>query len=91
MPRLPTVVPSVVFIVDAHPDHDAERIEAVEQPLAELSVFGKMRINMQRLRIHGQQAEQRIVHLGYGPGELVVKFPSDLELLEIQSRHQRPL
>src|SRR5688572_4206704 len=30
-------------IVDTHPDHDAERIKAVEQPLAELGVFGKMR------------------------------------------------
>src|SRR6186713_723045 len=41
-------------IVDAHADHDAERIEAVEQPLAELGIFRKMRIDMQRLRVHGE-------------------------------------
>src|SRR5882757_8386352 len=28
-------------IVDAHPDHDAERVEAVEQPLAVLGLLGK--------------------------------------------------
>jgi hypothetical protein len=38
---------------------------------------------MQRLRIHRQKAEQRIVHLGDGPGEFMMKFPTDLELLEI--------
>src|SRR6267142_4049148 len=78
-------------IVDAHADHDAERIEAVEQPLAEFGIFGEMRIYMQRLRVHGQQAEHRVVHLGHGPGEFMMKLPADLELLEIQSRHQRPL
>jgi hypothetical protein len=35
---------------DAHPDHDAERIEAAEQPLAEFGIFGEMRIDMQGLR-----------------------------------------
>src|SRR5437016_5579362 len=54
-------------VVDAHPDHDAERIKAVEQPLAELGILGEIRIDMQRLRVHGQQAEHRVVHLGHGP------------------------
>src|SRR5436190_1379426 len=44
-------------VIHAHADHDAERVEAVEQPLAELGFLGEMRIEMQRLRIHGQQAE----------------------------------
>src|SRR3954451_7367210 len=78
-------------IVDAHADHDAERIKAVEQPLAEFGIFGEMGIDMQRLRVHGQQAEHGVVHLGHGPGEFMVKLPADLELLEIQSSHQRPL
>jgi hypothetical protein len=56
------------------------------------SVFSeKMRVDMQRLRVHGQQAEHRVVHLGDGPGELMMEFAPDLEPLEIQSRHQRPL
>src|SRR5438105_5580 len=33
-------------VVDAHADHDAERVEAVEQPLAELGLLGKMRVEM---------------------------------------------
>src|SRR5215211_842578 len=55
-------------VVDAHPDHYSERIEAVEQPLAVFGFFCKMSVDMQRLRIHRQQAEHRIIHLGDGPG-----------------------
>src|SRR5262245_37598425 len=79
-------------VVDAHADHDAERVEAVEQALAELGFFREMRVDVQRLRIHGQQAEHGVVHLGHGAGEFVVEFLPDHELLEIKSCHsQRPL
>src|SRR6201991_2238687 len=37
-------------VVDAHADHDAQRVNAVEQPLAEFGLLGKMRVDMQRLR-----------------------------------------
>src|SRR5258708_24856859 len=70
-------------VVNAHADHDAEGVEAVEQPLAEFGGFREMRIDMQRLRIHRQQAEHCIVHLGDGPAEFMMKFATDLELLEI--------
>jgi hypothetical protein len=55
----------------------------VEQPLAELGIFREMCVEMQRLRIHRQQAEQGIVHFSDGPGEFMVEFPTDLELFEI--------
>ena len=70
-------------IIHAHPDHDPQRIEAVEQPLAEFSALGEMRVDMQRLRIHRQQAEHRVVHFRHRPGEFMVKFPADFELFEI--------
>src|SRR6202011_4509656 len=62
----------------------------VEQPLAEFGVFGEMGVDMQRLRIHGEQAEHRVIHLGNGPAEFMMKLPTDLELLKIQSRHHPP-
>src|ERR1700710_2661681 len=49
-------------VIDAHANHDAERIKAVEQPLAEFGAFGEMRVDVQRLRIHRQKAEHGIVH-----------------------------
>src|SRR5438552_4048939 len=70
-------------VIDAHPDHDAERVEVVEQPLAIFRLLRKMRVKMQRLRIHGQQAEHRVVHLGHGSGEFMMKLPPNLEFLEI--------
>ena len=70
-------------IVDAHADHDAERIKTVEQPLSELGFLGKMGVDVQRLRIHRQQAEHRIVHLGDGPAEFMMEFTANLEFLEI--------
>jgi hypothetical protein len=45
--------------------------------------FGEMSVEVQRLRVHGQEAEHRVVHLGHGPGEFMVKFLTDLKLLEI--------
>jgi len=42
MPRLPIVVPAC--IVHAHADHDPERVEAVEQALAEFGILGEMRV-----------------------------------------------
>jgi hypothetical protein len=42
-----------------------------------------MGVEMQRLRIHRQQAEHGIIHFGDGAAEFVMKFPADLELLEI--------
>src|ERR1700745_2329026 len=74
-------------VVDAHADHDAERVEAVEQPLAELGLLGEMRIEIQRLLIHGQEAEHGVVHLGDGAGEFVMEFLPDHEFLEIESCH----
>src|ERR1700730_15161565 len=70
-------------IVDAHADHDAERVETVEQPLTEFGILREMGVDVQRLRIHRQQAEHRIVHLGDGPAEFVMKLLADLELFEI--------
>jgi hypothetical protein len=46
-----------------------------------------MRVDVQRLRVHRQQAEHRVVHLGDGPAEFMMEFPAYLKLLEIQSRH----
>ena len=43
-------------VVHAHADHDPERVEAVEEPLAELGCFGEMSIKVQRLRVHCEQA-----------------------------------
>src|SRR5436190_13858351 len=74
-------------VIHAHADHDAERVEAVEQPLAELGLPGELGIEMQRLRIHGQQAEQGVVHLGHGAGEFMVELLADHKLLEIKPCH----
>ena len=61
----------------------ALRGRLVEQPLAEFRGFREMGVDMQGLWIHRQQAEHGIVHFGDGPAEFVMKFPADLEFLEI--------
>jgi hypothetical protein len=70
-------------VVYAHSDHDAESVKAVKQPLTEFGIFREMSIKVQGLRVHRQQAEHCVVHLGDGPAEFMMKFSAYLKLLEI--------
>ena len=61
------------------------------ETLAKLATLGEMRIDMQRLRIHGHQAEHGVVRLGHGAAEFVVEFLAFMKLVEIKPGHRRPL
>src|SRR6478672_1567218 len=50
-----------------------------------------MSVDMERLRIERQEAEERIVHLRDGPRKRVCELLSHLEVLEVQSGHGDPL
>ena len=53
-------------VADADADHEAQSKRAVYQTLPEFGPFGEFGIEMQRLRVHRQGAEQHVVHLGDG-------------------------
>jgi hypothetical protein len=46
-----------------------------------------MGIEMQRLRIKRHKTEHRVVHLGDGTAEFVVKLVADGEFFEIEAWH----
>src|SRR5262245_34456367 len=49
---------------NAHPDCSGENQKPDDQPLAMLSALGVMRIDVKRIVVHGQHAEEGVVHLG---------------------------
>ena len=55
--------------------------------MAELRALGELLVEMKRLRIHRQGAEQHIVHFGNGAAHGVLEHLTFFELLEKQSGH----
>ena len=74
-------------LADADADHQAEGEEAVDQALAELGLLGELLVEMQRLGVHRQGAEQHIVHLGDGAADRVLEDLPLFKLLEVQACH----
>ena len=89
MPRLAIVVPSVVSPT-RHADHQPQREQRVDDALAEFGGLRKLLVQMQRLRIQRQRAEQHIVHLGDGAAERMLEGLAFVEVLEIQPGHDKP-
>src|SRR6202023_2348656 len=56
-------------LADADPDDQTEGKQAVHKTLAELGLFGEFFVQMQRLRVHRQCAEEHIVHFSDGAAE----------------------
>src|SRR6266404_2339681 len=78
-------------VVHGDADHQAEREQAVDDALAELGLAGEFLVEMQRLHVHGERAEQHIVHFGHGarPGMLERLACSNfLDTLIIQDKYQ---
>jgi len=71
-------------MTDREPDQDRHRQQAVDQALAELGLLAEGGIEMQRLRVHGHRAEQRVVRLAQRPPGRVLVEDAGLELLEPQ-------
>src|SRR4051812_46982316 len=70
-------------IVYAHPDHDGQSVKTIKQPLAEFGILRKMSVKVQWLWVHGQEAEHRVVHLGDGPAEFMMKLPTYFKFFKI--------
>src|ERR1700733_1930314 len=69
-------------VADGQPDEDGHGQQAVDQPLAELGRRAERGVEMQRLRVHGQRGEQRVVRLAdRPPGRVPVDDPGP-QLLE---------
>src|SRR5208282_5875881 len=68
--------------------YQAERENAVDQPLAELCLLGELGVEMERLQVHGQRGEQQIIGLGYGPSRLMLHHQTHGEFLKILARHK---
>ena len=77
-------------VVDGDADHQAEREQAVDDALAELGLAGELVVQMQRLDVQGQRAEQHVVHLGHGARPGVFEGLAYVEFLEIQACHLPP-
>src|SRR6516165_1022929 len=73
---------------DAHTDHQSERKDAVYQTLAKLRPLCELLVEMKRLRVHRQGAEQHIVHLANGAAHRVIEDLAFFKFLEIQSSHR---
>ena len=72
---------------DADADDQTEGEQAVDEALAELGLLGEFFVEMQRLRVHRQRAEQHIVHFGDGAADRVFEDLTLFKLLEIQPGH----
>ena len=81
------VVPSVVSPTET-PDHEPEREQAVHDALPELGLLGELVIEMERLRVVGERAEQNVVVLAHRAPQRVVEHLADLELFEVQASHR---
>ena len=68
--------------------HQSQGENAVDQPLTEFRLLGKLGVEMERLQVHGQGREQQVVGLGYGPPRLMLHHQAHGEFLEILARHK---
>src|ERR1700761_2631062 len=68
-------------------DHQRHREHAVDQDLAELGGRRELRVQVQRLRVHGHGREQHVVGLGHRAGGRVPHLHARLELLEPHPGH----
>src|SRR5262249_50253390 len=74
-------------IVDGNADHQPEREKTVHQRLAPLAAGGEFVVDVQRLRVVGEAAEQRVVQFGYGAADRVLEGTPDLEVFQIEAMH----
>src|SRR5262249_22095870 len=72
-------------------DYQSESEQAVHQTLAELGLFGELLVEMKRLRVHRQRAEQNVVHLADGAACRMVEDLAFLKFLEVQPGHRTSL
>ena len=77
-------------VVHRDADHQAEREQAVDDALAELGLGGELLVEVQGLHVHGQRAEQHVVHFSDRARPGMVEHPADGEFLEIKPRHLSP-
>ena len=89
MPRLAMVVPRVVSPTDM-PIIRPEREQRIDDALAEFGGLRELLVQMQRLRVQRERAEQHVVHLGDGAAERVLEGLAFVEVLEIQAGHDSP-
>ena len=75
-------------VIDRHADHQAKGEQAVHQRLAPFRLRRIMRIDMERLHIHGQQREPHIVRLRDGAGPFMIEHHPVGEFLEPKTSHQ---
>jgi hypothetical protein len=68
-------------------DDQPERVQPVDQPLAELRLRGKILVDMQGLCVHRQRRKEDVVHLGDGASQRVFEGHPNFELVKIFSRH----
>ena len=69
------------------PDHQAQGEDPIDDPLAEEGPGGIVFVQMQRLRVHGQCAEQHVVCLGHRAPLAVPDALPYFEIFVIQSGH----
>ena len=67
--------------------HDPNTGLPIDSALTEFSGPGEFLIEMQRLRVQRECAEQHVVHLGDGPAERMVERLTLVEILEIKAGH----
>ena len=75
-------------VADAHPDHQPQREQRVDNPLPELRGLRKLLIQMQRLRVQRQRAEQHVVHLGDCAPQRMFEGLPFMKVLEIKPGHE---
>ena len=64
-----------------HSHQQAEGEDAIHQPTTKLGLCRKLLVEVKRLGVHGQGAEQNIVCFGDGPAQSVVKAITGLQLV----------
>ena len=67
----------------AHPNHQTDDDRPLHQPLAMLRSRRIMLVDMQRVLVHAQQAEQRVVELSDGPAGPVPKRLARFQFFEV--------
>jgi hypothetical protein len=77
-------------VVHRDADHQAQGEDAVDDALAELGLRRELLVDMERLDVHGERAEQDIVHFRDRARPRMVEHPADGKFLEIQPRHLSP-
>src|SRR5262249_29149499 len=68
-------------------DCQTQSKDAVDQALAEFSIFAELGIEMERLGIHGHGSKQQVVSFGNRASGLVMKDVSDGKFLEVVAGH----